>query len=106
MQWVNWVRTSPPAVMWPGHAMTIGSRAPPRWLAICLPHWNGVFWACAQAAAKCGALWKPPRPSRPPNFSISASCCSASSTRPLKNVVSLKDPVMVPSMEAPLSPQM
>ena len=106
MQWVNCVRRSPPLLMWPGHAMTIGSRAPPRWLAICLPHWNGVFWACAQAAAKWGALWKPPRPSSPPNFSMSASCCSASSTSPLKNVVSLKDPVIVPSMDAPLSPQM
>ena len=79
---------------------------PPRWLAICLPHWNGVFLACAQAAAKCGAVCSPPSPSMPPNFSISASCSSAFSTMPLKKVVSLKEPVMVPSIDAPLSPQM
>ena len=49
-----------------GHATTIGLRVPPRWLAICLPHWNGVFMACAQAAAQCGAVWSPPSASMPP----------------------------------------
>ena len=106
MQWVNCVRRSPPPAIFFGHEMTIGSRVPPRWLAICLPHWNGVLFACAQAAAKCGAVWKPPSSAMPPYFSIRASCSSASSTRPLKNVVSLNDPVSVPSIEAPLSPQM
>ncbi len=89
-----------------GQATTIGSRVPPRWLAICLPHWNGVLLACAHAAAKCGAVWKPPSSSMPPNLSMSFSCSSASSTTPLKKVVSLNEPVMVPSMLAPLSPQM
>ncbi len=89
-----------------GQAMTIGSRVPPRWLAICLPHWKGVLLACAQAAAKCGAVWKPPSSSTPPNFSMISICSSASSTTPLKNVVSLNEPVRVPSMLAPLSPQM
>ena len=49
-----------------GHATTIGSRVPPRWLAICLPNWNGVFNACAHAAAKWGAVCTPPRSSMPP----------------------------------------
>ncbi len=89
-----------------GQATTIGSRVPPRWLAICLPHWKGVFWACAQAAAKCGAVCSLPRASMPPNFSMMANCCLALSTMPLKKVVSLKEPVVVPSMLAPLSPQM
>ncbi len=51
MQWVNWERSSPSALIRPGQATTIGSRVPPRWLAICLPHWNGVLPACAHAAA-------------------------------------------------------
>ena len=37
-------------------ATTIGLRVPPRWVAICLPHWNGALPAYAQAAAKCGAV--------------------------------------------------
>lgn len=105
MQCVNWLRICASGLMRLGQAMTIGSRVPPRWLAICLPHWKGVLLACAQAAAKCGAVYSPPV-SMPPNFSISANCCSAFSTMPLKKVVSLKEPVVVPSMLAPLSPQM
>ena len=31
-------------------AITIGLRVPPRWLATCLPHWNGVLPAHAHAA--------------------------------------------------------
>ena len=89
-----------------GQATTIGSRVPPRWLATCLPHWNGVLQACAQAAAKCGAVWIPPRASMPPYCSISSVCWSASSTSPLRKVSSLNEPVIVPSMLAPLSPQM
>ena len=106
MQCVNWVRISPPALILPGQATTIGFRVPPRWLAICLPHWNGVLPAWAQAAAKCGAVWSPPRASMPPYCSMRASCCSGSSTTPLRKVISLNEPVMVPSMLAPLSPQM
>lgn len=56
MQWVNWVRTCVSGRILLGQATTIGSRAPPRWLAMCLPHWNGVLLACSQAAAKCGAV--------------------------------------------------
>ncbi len=106
MQWVNWARISLSALRRAGHATTIGSRVPPRWLADCLPHWNGALQACAQAAAMCGAVWSPPSASMPPYWSISASCCSASSTRPLRNVISLNEPVVVPSRLAPLSPQM
>jgi len=31
-----------------GHEMIIGLRVPPKWLATCLVHWNGVFIAWAQ----------------------------------------------------------
>ncbi len=106
MQCVNCVRISPLAGILAGHATTIGSRVPPRWLAICLPHWNGVFIACAHAAAQCGAVSRPPSPSMPPYSSISFSWCSASRTSPLRNVISLNEPVVVPSRLAPLSPQM
>lgn len=51
MQCVNWARRSPFARIRSGHATTIASRVPPRWLPTCLPHWNGVLLACAQAAA-------------------------------------------------------
>ncbi len=66
MQCVNCDRTSPPPSIRCGHATTIGSRVPPRWLPVCLPHWNGVLLACAHAAAKCGAVWSPPSASMPP----------------------------------------
>ena len=51
MQWVNWLRTSPPARRRSGQETTMGLRVPPKWLAVCLPHLNGVFIACAHAAA-------------------------------------------------------
>ena len=43
MQWVNWPRRALSGLIRSGQATTIGSRVPPRWLAICLPHWNGVL---------------------------------------------------------------
>ena len=67
------------------------------------PHFAAAW---AHADAKCGAVWKPPSSSMPPNFSMIAICSSASRTTPLKKVVSLNEPVRVPSMLAPLSPQM
>src|SRR5581483_4577928 len=60
LTWVNWPRSPPLSLIRFGHATTIGSRVPPRWLATCLPHWNGVFPAHAQAQAKCGAKFGPP----------------------------------------------
>ena len=51
MQWVNCGRMPPFASIRFGHETTIGFRVPPRWLPICLPHWNGVLLACAHAAA-------------------------------------------------------
>ena len=51
MQWVNWVRMTLSALIRRGQVTTMGFRVPPRWLDVCLPHWNGVFPACAQAAA-------------------------------------------------------
>ncbi|COW32266.1 Uncharacterised protein [Mycobacterium tuberculosis] len=106
MQWVNWLRTRPSGRIRAGQATTNGSRVPPRWLAICLPHCNGVLLACAHALAKCGAVNSSPSAAMPPYCSISSNCRSASRSRPLRNVISLNEPVLVPSMLAPLSPQM
>ncbi len=46
--WVNCERRLPPLVMRFGQEITIDVRVPPRWEAIFLSHWNGVFIACAQ----------------------------------------------------------
>ena len=65
-----------PALIRPGQATTIGLRVPPRWLAICLPHWNGVLPACAQAAGEVRRrVRRRPAPRSPPYCSISLSCC-------------------------------
>ncbi len=84
----------------------MGLRVPPRCEATCLPHWNGVLPAQAQAAEQCGAVSGPPHASSPPCASIRARCCSPVSGMPFCIVSSLNDPVSVPSIEAPLSPQM
>ena len=102
---VNWARTSPSALIPPGQCTTMGLRVPPRWEATCLPHWNGVFPAQAHAAEQCGALSGPPQASRPPCASIRPSCCSEVRGMPFCIVSSLNEPVSVPSIEAPLSPQ-
>jgi len=106
MTWVNWVRRPPGSARWLGQCTTIGLRAPPRWEATCLPHWNGVFPAHAHAAEQCGAVVGPPQVSIPPAASTIASCCWGVRGMPFCIVSSLKEPVRVPSMEAPLSPQM
>ena len=36
--------------------MTMPLRVPPKWLATCLVHWNGVLPAQAQPMAKCGKV--------------------------------------------------
>ena len=51
MQCVNWARNPPVSLIRSGQDRTMGLREPPRWEAHCLPHWNGVFPAHAQAAA-------------------------------------------------------
>ena len=51
MQCVNWARNPPASLIRSGQEMTMPLRVPPRWEAHCLPHWNGVFPAHAQAAA-------------------------------------------------------
>ncbi len=48
--WVNCDRSPPASVTRSGQWTTIGFRVPPRWEPTCLPHWNGVFPAHAQAA--------------------------------------------------------
>ena len=104
--WPNWVRNPPGSAMCPGQCTTIGLRTPPRWEATCLPHWNGVLPAHAQAAEQCGAVSGPPQASMPPLASVNARCCAGVSAMPLCMVSSLNEPVRVPSREAPLSPQM
>ncbi len=43
-----------------GQCMTMPLRVPPKWLATCLVHWNGVLPAQAQPMAKCGKVVGPP----------------------------------------------
>jgi hypothetical protein len=50
MTWENCDRSPPPAGTMPGQWITIGLRVPPRCEPTCLPHWNGVLPAHAQAA--------------------------------------------------------
>ena|GEM_PF-6935385 len=49
--WVNWDRRVPTSLIRSGQETTSGLRVPPRWEPTCLPHWNGVFPAHAQAVA-------------------------------------------------------
>ena len=56
----NWVRTPPASVILAGQETIIGLRVPPKWLATCLVHWNGVFIACAQAEGKWLKCFGPP----------------------------------------------
>ena len=51
MQCVNWARNPPASLIRSGQETTMPLRVPPRWEATCLPHWNGVFPAHAQADA-------------------------------------------------------
>ena len=51
MTWVNWLRSPPSSAIRAGQLTTIGLRVPPRCEATCLPHWNGLLPAHAQAAA-------------------------------------------------------
>ena len=59
-------RSAPVSVTRAGQWTTIGSRFPPRCEPTCLPHWNGVLPAHAQAAAKWGATISVPQASIPP----------------------------------------
>ena len=46
--WVNCDRISPFALIPFGQEMIRPLRVPPKWLATCLVHWNGVLVAQAQ----------------------------------------------------------
>ena len=63
MTWVNCVRRPPLSLIRLGQETTIGLRVPPKCEATCLPHWNGVLPAQAQAQAKCGCMIGPPQAS-------------------------------------------
>ena len=66
----------------PGQETTIGLRVPPRCEATCLPHWNGVLPAQAQAQAKWGCM----RPAPGVDAAVDVdelSCCSAVSGTPV-----------------------
>ena len=58
--WRNWERMPPLSLILAGQEMTSGFRVPPKWLATCLVHWNGVFIACAQALGKWLNHFGPP----------------------------------------------
>ena len=83
-----------------GHETIIGLRVPPKWLATCLVHWNGVFIACAQARGKWLKCFGPPSSS----IALRLSCHF--SGKPLKNRFSQSDPSSPPSALEPLSPAM
>ena len=100
MTWMNCVAHSA-LVLDPRRPDTIiGLRVPPKWLATCLVHWNGVFIACAQAAGKWLKCFGPPSSS----MTLRLSCHV--SGKPLKNRFSLIEPSMPPSALEPLSPAM
>ena len=50
IMWVNCERSPPASGTRSGQWTTSGLRVPPRCEPTCLPHWNGVFPAHAQAA--------------------------------------------------------
>ena len=52
MTCMNWLRRPPLSLILAGQDTIMGLRVPPKWLAICFVHWNGVSIACAQAAGK------------------------------------------------------
>src|SRR5262249_37872210 len=58
--WRNCSRRPPLSLIRAGHETTIGLRVPPKWLATCLVHWNGVFIACAHAEGKWLKYFGPP----------------------------------------------
>jgi hypothetical protein len=83
-----------------GHEITMGFRVPPKWLAICLVHWNGVHMACAHALGTWLKYFGPPSSL----MALRLSCHF--SGKPLKNRFSLIEPSIPPSALAPLSPTM
>ena len=51
MTWLNWVRSSPLALIPAGQWTIVPLRVPPQCDATCLVHWYGVSIACAQPTA-------------------------------------------------------
>jgi hypothetical protein len=103
--WLKCGRTAPWSRIRAGQWTTAGLRVPPRWEATCLPHWKGALPAQAHAAEKCGAISSLPHTSSPPYRWTRASCCSEVGGTPFCMVSSLNEPVTLPSIEEPLSPQ-
>ncbi len=66
-----------------GQCRTIPFRVPPKWLATCLVHWNGVSPAQAQPTAKCGYVVGPPQ------SSMWLIISSAFPTMPFSAIISL-----------------
>ncbi len=98
--WRNWLRSPPLSLIRAGQETIIGLRVPPKWLATCLVHWNGVSIACAQADGKWLKCFGP----ADLVDRLQLSCHF--SANPLKNRFSLSDPSSPPSALEPLSPAM
>ncbi len=64
MTWWNWERTSPVVAIRSGQETISGLRVPPKWEAICLVHWKGVFIAQPQPTAKWGEVVGSPHSAR------------------------------------------
>ena len=81
-------------------------RVPPRWEATCLPHWNGVFPAHAQAERVVGRIRVGAPGVEPAVLLDQRELLLGVRAIPFCIVSSLKEPVIVPSRLAPLSPKM
>ena len=105
---VGELRPEPPRRRWirAGQWTTIGLRVPPRCEPTCLPHWNGVFAGPRpRRRVVRGRELRAPRLQPAVELERAASCISSVSGMPFCIVSSLNEPVSVPSMLAPLSPQ-
>ena len=102
MTWWNCVRTSPRAAIRAGQWTTMPLRVPPQCEATCLVHWYGVSIAWAQPTAKW--LYAPGVPKSSMCDAMNSGVSRAAA--PLNRNISLKEPLSVPSPDAPLSPMM
>ena len=75
MQWVNWVRRSPPGLdaARPRDDHRVAGRRRGGWPSAC-PTGTACCWRAPRPPRSAARVWKPPSSSMPPYFSISASC--------------------------------
>src|SRR5882672_3017645 len=101
IMWWNCLRMPPASLMWPGHAMTMPWRVPPKCEATCLVHLNGVSNAHDHATDMCGYVAAEPQASYA--FIIAGM---GRFRMALYAVIWFGVPTRVPSALVPLSPLM